>query len=82
MSDPNMITAYSLAATILFQNESPPSLSDVYKRAMLVNEINAPLIQGIGVPSAGATLLVDLGDNEKNQRLDGKCSLFNRRFRG
>jgi hypothetical protein len=46
MSDPNMITAYSWAATLLFQNELPSSLSDVYKRAMVVNEINAPLIWG------------------------------------
>jgi hypothetical protein len=53
MSDPNMITAYSWAATLLFQNELPSSLSDVYKRAMVVNEINAPLIWGKGVPSAG-----------------------------
>jgi hypothetical protein len=69
MSDPDMITAYSWAATLLFQNELPSSLSDVYKRAMLVNEINAPLIQGKGVPSAVATLsLVDLDNNEKSQR--------------
>jgi len=39
-----MITAYSWAATLLFQNELLSSLSDVYKRAMVVNEINAPLI--------------------------------------
>jgi len=48
-----MITAYSWAATLLFQNELPSSLSDVYKRAMVVNEINGPLIWGKGVPSAG-----------------------------
>jgi hypothetical protein len=40
MSDPNMITAYSWAAGIMFQNELPSSLTDLDKRAMLVNEIN------------------------------------------
>jgi len=66
-----MITAYSWAAGILFQNELPSSITDVYKRAMLVNEINTPLIQGKNIPShASLLLLMDLDDNEKSQRLD------------
>jgi hypothetical protein len=71
MSDPNMITAYSWAAGILFQNELPSSLTDVYKRAMLVNEIDTPLIQGKSIPSSHASsFLMDLDDNEKNIRLN------------
>jgi hypothetical protein len=72
MSDPNMITAYSWAAGIIFQNELPSSLTDVNKRAMLVNEINKPLIQRKNIPSAGSSflMLMDLDDNEKSSRLD------------
>lgn len=44
-----------MAAGILFQNELSPSLTDVYKKAMLVNEINTPLIQGKNIPSSGAS---------------------------
>jgi hypothetical protein len=73
-----------MGSYIVIPNELPSSLSDVYKRAMLVNEINAPLIQGKGVPSAGATLsLVDLDNNGKSQRgSSDRCCLFNRRFGG
>jgi hypothetical protein len=71
MSDPNLITAYSWAAGIMFQNELPSSLTDVDKRAMLVNEINTPLIQGKNIPSLHASsFLMDLDDNEKSLRLD------------
>ncbi len=48
MSDPNMITAYSWAAGLLFQQELPTSLTDVEKRARLVIEINTQLIRGEG----------------------------------
>jgi len=41
----------------------PSFLTDVDKRAMLVNEINAPLIQGKNISSSGASLLLkDLDD--------------------
>jgi hypothetical protein len=45
MSDSNILTTYSWAAS-LFQQELPSSLIDVEKRASLVNEINSPLIKG------------------------------------
>jgi hypothetical protein len=49
----------------------PSPLTDVDKRAMLVNEINGPLIQGKRVPSTGSSLLlIDLDENEKSHRLD------------
>ena len=66
MSDPNVITAYSWAG-LLFQQELPPSLTDVKKRAELVIEMNTQLIQGEGT-SAGA-ILMDLDNNEKSHRL-------------
>jgi len=71
MSDPNMITAYSWAAGLLFQQELPSSLADVEKRARLVNEINVPLIQGKGTSEAAAgAMLMDLDNNERSRRLD------------
>jgi DNA helicase IV len=70
MSDPNMITAYSWAAGLLFQQELPSSLADVEKRASLVNEINTPLIQGKGTSEAAGAMLMDLDDNERSRRLD------------
>jgi hypothetical protein len=78
MSDPNLITAYSWAAGIMFQNELPSSLTDVDKRAMLVNEINTPLIQGKNIPSSRASsFLMDLDDNEKSLRLDHIVQISN-----
>jgi hypothetical protein len=70
MSDPNMITAYSWAAGLLFQQELPSSLADVEKRASLVNEINTPLIQGKGTSVPAGAMLMDLDDNERSRRLD------------
>jgi hypothetical protein len=68
MSDPNMITAYSWAAGLLFQQKLPPSLTDVEIRARLVIEINTPLIRIEGT-SAGA-MLMDLDNNERSRRLN------------
>jgi hypothetical protein len=45
MSDSNIITAYSWAAG-LSQQVLPSSLTDIEKRAKLVNEINKPLVKG------------------------------------
>jgi hypothetical protein len=70
MSDPNMITAYSWAAGLLFQQELPSSLADVENRARLVNEINTPLIQGKGTSAAAGAMLMDLDHNERSGRLD------------
>lgn len=70
MSDSNMITTYSQAAS-LFQQELPSSLIDVEKRAKLVNEINAPLIQGNSRTSLTVNLmLTDLDSKQKDRRLD------------
>lgn len=68
MSDPNMITAYSWAAGLLFQQELPPSLTDVEIRARLVIEINTPLIRGEG--TSGGAMLMDLDNNERSRRLN------------
>jgi hypothetical protein len=70
MSDPNMITAYSWAAGLLFQQELPSSLADMEKRARLVNEINVPLIQGKGTSVPAGAMLMDLDDNERSRCLD------------
>jgi hypothetical protein len=64
MSDSNMLTTYSWAAS-LFQQELPSSLIDVEKRARLVNEINSPLIQG-----NSNIMLIDLEGQKKDSRLD------------
>ena len=70
MSDSNMLTTYSWAAG-LFQRELPSSLIDVEKRAKLLNEINAPLIQGNNRDSLTVNLmLTDLDSKEKDCRLD------------
>ena len=70
MSDSNMLTTYSWAAS-LFQQELPPSLMDVENRANLVAEINAPLIQGNSRTSSIVNImLADLDSKEKNLRLD------------
>ena len=70
MSDSNMLTTYSWAAS-LFQQELPSSLIDVEKRAKLVNEINAPLLQGNSRTSLLVNLmLTDLDRREKDRRLD------------
>jgi hypothetical protein len=69
MSDSNMLTTYSWAAG-LFQQELPSSLIDVEKRAKLLNEINAPLIQGNSRDSLTVNLmLTDLDSKEKDRRL-------------
>jgi hypothetical protein len=65
-----MITAYSWAAGLLFQQELPSSLADVEKRASLVNEINTPLIHGKGTSVPAGAMLMDLDDNERSRRLD------------
>ena len=66
MSDSNMLTTYSWAAS-LFQQELPPSLMDVENRANLVAEINVPLIQGNSRTSSIVNiLLADLDSKEKN----------------
>ena len=70
MSDSNMLITYSWAAG-LFQQELPSSLMDVEKRAKLVNEINAPLIQGNNRDSLTVNLmLIDLDSKEEDHRLD------------
>lgn len=70
MSDSNMLITYSWAAG-LFQQELPSSLMDVEKRAKLVNEINAPLIQGNNRDSLTVNLmLIDLDSKEEDRRLD------------
>jgi hypothetical protein len=68
MSDPNMITAYSWAAG-LFQQELPLSLTDIEKRAKLVNDINGPLITG-KIHLTDNKMLEDLDHDEKQQRLN------------
>ena len=69
MLDSNMLTTYSWAAS-LFQQELHWSLTDVEKRAKLVNEINAPLIQGNNLTSLTVNLmLTDLDSKEKDRRL-------------
>jgi hypothetical protein len=70
MSDSNMLTTYSWAAS-LFQQELPSSLIDVEKRAKLVNLINASLIQGNNRDSLTVNLiLIYLDSKEKDHRLD------------
>jgi hypothetical protein len=64
MSDSNMLTTYSWAAS-LFQQELPSSLIDVEKRARLVDEINSPLIQG-----NSNLMLIDLDGKKKDNRLE------------
>lgn len=67
MSDSNMLTTYSWAAG-LFQQELPSSLIDVEKRTKLVNEINAPLIQGNSRTSLTVNLmLTDLDNKDPDQ---------------
>jgi hypothetical protein len=67
----NMLTTYSCAAS-LFQQELPSSLIDVEKRARLVNEINAPLMQGNSSNTALAVniMIIDLDNKKKDSRLD------------
>lgn len=68
MSDSNMITTYSWAAG-LFQQELPSSLTDIQKRAKLVNEINTPLVKGKN-QLASAKMLTDLEAGEIDSRLN------------
>jgi hypothetical protein len=67
MIDSNTLIAYSWAAS-LFQQELPPSIADVEKRAKLVNEINQPLISGID-NSIISGMLVDSDYNQRDLRL-------------
>jgi hypothetical protein len=70
MSDSNMLTTYSWAAS-LFQQGLPTSLIDIEKRANLVAEINGPLIQGNSRTSLPANIMLkDLDVKEKDRRLD------------
>ncbi len=63
-----MITAYSWAAG-LFQQELPSSLSDIQKRAKLVNEINTPLVKGEN-QLANTKMLTGLDATERDSRLN------------
>jgi hypothetical protein len=67
--DSNTLTAYSWAA-VQFQEDLPLSLKDVEKRAKLVKEINAPLIQGKSTSLTANLMLIDLDSKEKHCRLD------------
>lgn len=73
MIDSNTLAAYSWAASLL-QQELPPSLADVEIRAKLVNEINQPLISGIGNPVT-PRMLVDLDYNQRDLRLTSKAKI-------
>jgi hypothetical protein len=66
MSDSNLITAYSWAAG-LCQQVLPSSLTDIEKRAKLVNEINTPLVKG---KNGQDKMLIDLDIPEKDRRLN------------
>ena len=66
MSDSNLITAYSWAAG-LSQQVLPSSLTDIEKRAKLVNEINTPLIKA---KNGQDEMLIDLDAPEKDRRLN------------
>jgi hypothetical protein len=71
MVDANMITAYFWACEI-FQPELPSSLSDIYRRAKFVKDINAILIVPINAnfESGGNGQLIDFSTDIKSKILN------------